>query len=322
MNCRQVTSFAAALVLLALFAFPVGAEPVRIGFAVESVDYSPAFAAERLGLFKKAGIEVKLITFRGGAAAQEALSAGAADIIGYFSPAVALAVSKGAKERMVGTVSAGHVGWNVVVSANSPIKTIQDLAGKKVGVTQKATTSDMAALWVGEKANVKFQQIPLGGGGMVPALRSGQVDAIVLNLFSGLLAMRDVKNGQMRSVFDLTNEMPRTLSNVYVASQDMIDKRPDDLRATLAAIYEAIAYMKSNREWTEQFLRGYTKFDTDQLNDDLYNQIANNLSQDGRIEKKWVEDGLQIASRAWQMDALATVDPESLYTNAFLRLKN
>ena len=138
------------------------ADPVRIGFAAESLDYAPAFAAERLGLFKKHGVEAKLIVFRGGAAAQEAMSAGAADIIAYFAPAVALANSKGIREKMVGTVSAGHVGWNVIVSANSPIKTIQDLAGKKVGITQKATTSDMAALWIGEKANVKFQQIQIG----------------------------------------------------------------------------------------------------------------------------------------------------------------
>ena len=73
-----------AVVLLA--AGGVKADPVRIGFAAESLDYAPAFAAERLGLFKQHGVEVKLIVFRGGAAAQEAMSAGATDIIAYFAP--------------------------------------------------------------------------------------------------------------------------------------------------------------------------------------------------------------------------------------------
>ena len=76
------------------------AEPVRIGFPAESGDYSPAFAADKLGYFTKAGLDVKLIVFRSGAAGQEALSAGAADLIVYFGPAVALARSKGAKEKI------------------------------------------------------------------------------------------------------------------------------------------------------------------------------------------------------------------------------
>src|ERR1700757_4480736 len=89
---------------LAIISSAAQADPVRIGFAAESLDYAPAFAAERLGLFKKHGVEAKLIVFRGGAAAQEAMSAGAADIIAYFAPAVALANSKGIREKMVGTV--------------------------------------------------------------------------------------------------------------------------------------------------------------------------------------------------------------------------
>lgn len=289
------------------------AEPVRIGFAAESVDYAPAWAAEKLGLFKKAGVEVKLITFRGGAAAQEALSAGAADIIAYFSPAVALAVSKGAKEKMVATVGAGHVGWNLIVKADSGLKTIQDLAGRKVGISAKATTSDMAALWIAEKGGVKFQEIPLGAA-LAPGLRSGQVDAIV---FSAMITLREVEAGQARSLLDLTKEMPPTLANVYTASQDMIDKRSQELRATLGAIYEGLAYMRTNRAWALAYLKEFAKSDNEKLNERLYNQVIKELSPDGQIEKAWIETGLRLAARAWNMPDLAKVDPATLFTNEF-----
>ncbi len=89
------------------------ADPVRIAFPADSVDFAPAYVAERLGLFKQRQLDVKLIIFRGGAAVQEAMNAGAADLICYFGPAVALAVSKGAKEKFVMTVLAGAVGWNL-----------------------------------------------------------------------------------------------------------------------------------------------------------------------------------------------------------------
>jgi NitT/TauT family transport system substrate-binding protein len=302
--------FAAALLLAA---GGVKAEPIRIGFAAESVDYAPAWAAEKLGLFKKAGIEAKLITFRGGAAAQEALTAGSADIIAYFSPAVALAVSKGAREKMVGTVGAGHVGWNLIVKADSPFNSVKDLAGKKVGISAKATTSDMAALWIAENAGVKFQEIPLGAS-LVPALRGGQVDAIV---FSALITTREIESGQARLLLDLTKEMPPTLANVYTASQDMIDKRPQELRAALGAIYEALAYMRANPEWTLGYLKEFAKSDNDRLNEALYNHVIKELSPDGHIEKAWIENGLNIAAQAWNMPELTKTDAAALFTNEF-----
>jgi NitT/TauT family transport system substrate-binding protein len=305
-----------SLAILALVVACCGAaqaDPVRIGFAAESLDYAPAFAAERLGLFKKHGVEAKLIVFRGGAAAQEAMGAGAADIIAYFAPAVALANSKGIREKMVGTVSAGHVAWNLIVKADSPIKSLKDLAGKKVGISAKATTSDMAALFIAEKAAVKFQEIPLGAG-LVPALRSGQVDAIV---FSALITLREIEAGHARSLIDLSHEMPPTLANVYTASQDMMDKRPQELRGALAAIYEALAYMRDNREWTLGYLKEFAKSDNDKLNVQLYEHVIKQLSPNGQIEKQWIANGLALAARAWDMPDLAKADPDALYSNDF-----
>jgi NitT/TauT family transport system substrate-binding protein len=289
------------------------AEPVRIGFPADSIDYAPAYAADKLGLFSKANVEVKLITFRGGGAAQEALSAGAADLIVYVAPAVALAVGKGAKEKIVAVIGPGHMGWNAIVRTDSPIRDIKDLAGKKVGITGKATTSDMAALWVAERAGVTIQQVPLGAG-LIAGLRSGQVDAIV---FSPMVTMREVMSGRARSILDLTDAMPPTLNNVYVASQDMIDRRADELRATLAAIYEGLAYLRANRDWTLNFLKQYAKSDDEKLNEFLYNHVIGTLSSDGRIERFWIENGLRLAARAWEMPDLANVVPETLYSNDF-----
>jgi NitT/TauT family transport system substrate-binding protein len=251
--------------------------------------------------------------FRGGAAAQEAMSAGAVDIIAYFAPAVALANQKGIREKMVGTVSAGHVAWNLIVKADSPIKTLKDLAGKKVGISAKATTSDMAALFIAEKAGVKFQEIPLGAA-LVPGLRSGQVDGIV---FSALITLREIEAGHARSLIDLSNEMPPTLANVYTASQDMIDKRPQELRGVLAAIYEGLAYMRENRDWTLGYLKEFAKSDNERLNVQLYEHVIKQLSPDGRIDKAWIGNGLALAARAWDMPDLAKADADALFSNDF-----
>src|ERR1700688_1420508 len=181
--------FAAWVSVLAFagMAGSAAADPVRIGFPADSVDFSPAYVAEKIGLFKKANLDVKLAVFRGGAAVQEAMSAGAADLMSYFGPAVALAVSKGAKEKFVMTVLPGVAGWNCIVKADSAIKTVKALDGKKGGISSKASTPDVAALWMAEGAGITVEQIPLGVG-LAPGLRSGVVDAIV---FSALTTLRE-----------------------------------------------------------------------------------------------------------------------------------
>jgi NitT/TauT family transport system substrate-binding protein len=290
------------------------AEPVRIAFPADSVDFAPAYVAQKIGLFRKSNIEAQLTVFRGGAAVQEAMNAGAADLMSYFGPAVALAVSKGAKEKFVMAVLPGAAGWNCIVKAASPIKSVKDLDGKKVGISSKASTSDMAALWMAERAGINVQQIPLGAG-LAPGLRSGQVDAIV---FSALTTQREILSGHARLLLDIGKEMPPTLANGYVASQAMIEKRPAELRATIAALLEAAAYMRANRQWTLDFLKEFAKSDNAALNELLYKQVVEQLSADGRIDPAWIETGIKLAARAWDAPELAAVDVHTLYTNEFL----
>jgi NitT/TauT family transport system substrate-binding protein len=306
-----------ALALASLAAGACRADPVRIAFPAESVDFAPAYVAEKLGLFKKANVDVKLTVFRGGSAVQEAMNAGAADLMSYFGPAVGLAVSKGAKEKFVMAVLPAVAGWACIVKADSAIKTVKDLDGKKVGISSKASTSDLATLWMADRAGIKVQQIPLGAG-LAPGLRSGAVDALV---FSALTTQREILSGHARLLLDIGKEMPPTMGNGYVASQAMIDQRPAELRATLAALLEAGAYMRANKQWTLDFLKDFAKSDNVALNEALYNQVVTQLSPDGHIEPAWIETGLKLAANAWDVPELAKVNVQMLYTNAFLPTK-
>ena len=310
--------FAAILAATATLAAgaPALADTLRIGLANgTSADFAPIFAAEKLGLFKEAGLDVKIIAFRGGAAAQEALSAGAADLIAYFGPAVALAVSKGAKETMVGTVAAGSAGWTLIVPKDSPIQNVRDLDGKSVGISSKASTSDMAALFVADQAKITLRQIPLGAGALIPALRSKQVDSII---FSGVTTMKEISLGRARALVELGETMPPTMADVLVASNDLMTKNPAQLRAALAAIYKGLARLKSDRAYGLAFLKDMAGTENDELTAALYDAIIPTLSSDGHIERQWVENGLSLAARAWDAPELANMDAGSLFTNAYL----
>jgi NitT/TauT family transport system substrate-binding protein len=314
---RSMFSVAVSAALLVFTGHISGAdELVRIGLAVpHNATYVQFYAAEALGFYKDEGIKAEITVYRGGAASQEALSAGAADIITYFGAGVGLAVSKGAKERIVSAIDSTPHGWRVLVLANSPIKTINDLNRKRIGVATKAGTADMFALWVADKAGARIQTIPVGGGGMVPALRARQVDAIAM--FPGL-SLQLVATGEARSLVDLGKEMVPTLPDVIVASQDMIEKRPQTIRRTLAAIYKAVAHLQDNKDWALKYLKEFTEETDDAINVVTYEQVVVPLSQDGVVKPEWISNSINIAAKVWELAALRKIAPEDIYTNAFL----
>ena len=94
---RSVILRAAAAASFVLLTAPLAGaqELVRIGLAVpHNAGYVQFYAAEALGFYKEAGVKAEITVYRGGAASQEALSAGAADIITYFGAGVGLAESQ------------------------------------------------------------------------------------------------------------------------------------------------------------------------------------------------------------------------------------
>jgi NitT/TauT family transport system substrate-binding protein len=317
MRCHKIVQAVVAVAIVALSGAATRAqELVRIGLAVpHNAAYVQFYAAETLGFYKEAGVKTELTLYRGGAASQEALSAGAADIITYFGAGVGLAVSKGAREKIVAAIDPTPHGWQFLVLANSPIKTLKDLDGKKIGVATKAGTADMFALWVADKAGARVQTIPVGGGGMVPALRAGQVDAIAM--FPGS-SLQLVATGEARSLMDLGKEMEPTLPDVIVASQEMMDKRPQAVRGTLAALYKAVAHLRNNREWALKYLKDFTEEKDDKVNVLTYEQVVVPLSQDGVVKPEWITNSINIAAKVWGLEDLRKVNPQDIYTNAFL----
>ena len=109
-------------------------DKVRVGLAVGGfTPYAPVYAAQELGIYKAKNLDVELTVYRGGGAAQEAVAAGAADIISFFPPGVAIGISKGVKQKIIAgaaTVMFAVLLLSAAVSLDSAIR----LAGSTVAV--------------------------------------------------------------------------------------------------------------------------------------------------------------------------------------------
>src|SRR4029077_16047326 len=105
--------------------------------------YLPTVLAKQIGEYEKAGLAVELVDLKGGSDALKAVLGGSADVVsGYFDHCVNLAAKKQELQSFV--VYDRYPGLVLVVSPKhtDEIKSIKDLAGKKVGVSAPASSTD------------------------------------------------------------------------------------------------------------------------------------------------------------------------------------
>jgi NitT/TauT family transport system substrate-binding protein len=147
--------------------------------------YLPTVLAKQLGEFDKAGLSVELVDLKGGSDALKAVLGGSADVVsGYFDHCVNLAAKKQELQSFV--VYDRYPGLVLVVSPlhNAEIKSIKDLAGKKVGVSAPGSSTDFFLKFLLKKNGVDPAGVAVIGVGLggtaVAAMEQGQIDAAVM----------------------------------------------------------------------------------------------------------------------------------------------
>ena len=141
--------------------------------------------AKQLGEYEKAGLAVELVDLKGGSDALKAVLGGSADVVsGYFDHCVNLAAKK--QELTSFIVYDRYPGLVLVVSPshNAEIKSIKDLAGKKVGVSAPGSSTDFFLKYLLKKNGVDASGVAVIGVGLgataVAAMQQGQIDAAVM----------------------------------------------------------------------------------------------------------------------------------------------
>lgn len=286
-------------------------DTVRIALPTKS--YYPTIISEtaaREKLFEKEGLKAELTVYRSGATAFEAVAAGAADVTVGSTAIIAAGIRKGVKTKAFAGVSLGYNGWFLMVKSDSKIKKASDLEGKKVGITSAGSASDILARWTMANKKVHFTTAPLGGGGLVPNLLTGNVDAIVLY---SPLSFKVMKNNSARSLIDYGSAVPKHLSGVWIASDKMIKEHPAALQKLVKSLFEATAFLHANRAEAIKIIADIDDIPPNIAAAELDGNILK-LSTNGEMKKEWAQQGLDLAKLVG-MTNLAPVS--EIYTTKF-----
>ena len=304
---------AAAAAGLPRFAIAQSRDKIRIG--VPTKTYWPTIVCEtaiRQKLFDKAGVDVELTIYRGGAEGFEALAAGAADLILNASSSVAAGLKKGVNAKCVANGANGYYGWYLMVKPDSKVTKVEDLAGKKVGITSAGSGSDILALWTVAARKVNFTRVPLGGGGLIPNLLSGNIDATVLY---SPLTYKEMQAKEARQIIDYGVEVPPHSAASWIATDKIIKDKPAVLQKALNGIYGCLAFLQDdkNRDASVKIVAEIDEIPDAIAAAELEGNIKH-LSSDGAFTKEWMERALEMA-RLIGMTDLAPVD--QIYIETF-----
>jgi len=170
-----------AVALTAALATPsVAAESLRVAKVVPFAwTFTPLDIGIQTGIFAKHGLDIEASASAGDAKLQQLLTSGSVDIGIGSGPGMAFS-AKGVPAKAVAAMYSLPRNMAVMVGYDSDVKSVDDLKGKKLGVT---TVGSLTA-WIGQRINDKkgwggngIDVVPIGGMPSSKPIRSTAISA-------------------------------------------------------------------------------------------------------------------------------------------------
>lgn len=267
-------------------------------------------------IWQSVGLEVQSTEFAGEAKTMQALAAGAIDL--GFGSGIGLAFPvKGVPATAVAAVSNPPNMLALIVLPASPIKSVDDLKGKTLGVSTVGSLTE----WVVKELS---RQRGWGVDGIRPlpvgtptdgfaALVTGQIDGEVL----GVGAAYESQNlGRARLLLTFGNYIKIFHANVLYAANTLIASNPHAIELFLKGWFEALAYAHAHPDIAAK-VAAQTAHISDKAAQEAYDtEVFSMASKDGAFDPAAIE----VVRRALkETGVLADVPPASaLYSARFV----
>jgi NitT/TauT family transport system substrate-binding protein len=188
--------------------------------------------------------------------------------------ALEYAARQGLQMKMIGVelrYQPAPVGFGLWVKKDSPIKSINDLKGKKIAVGGlRATYLTVVRLAMSKKYGVNvaldggdFNWVQVPGSGMLPALQTGRVDAALL---SHIQSWQARKGDDYRMVVNAGQDLKdtfgfRVITTVLMAYKDQVEAKPKLYREFVRMLKESSDYAKQHPDEVFQAMAAKRKIE-------------------------------------------------------------
>ncbi len=276
----------------------------------------PVNVAEKLGLFKKHGLDVKIADFTGGSKVSQAMVAGSIDI-GVGAGTEMAFVAKGAPIIAVCDDAPPIPFIGIAVPWDSPLKTIADLKGKRIGISSAGSLTDWLARELAHHQGwgpdgVTRVAIGNGAAAVLAAFRTHAIDADI-SVTSNIFNWEEKKEGRL--LVPVSQYVGNIAAGAIYATNHLIESDPDALRRFLAAWLETVAFISTHKAETVKIESAITGYSESVMSKE-YDVTKGMFSKDCKFDP----DSLANLKRAFVDQKLVEAPPDmsKLYTEAFL----
>ncbi len=253
---KRHVKFAVALAFAFAFGAPAQAQqpliPIKVG-VLKIAGLANAYAAKVEKMFERNGLDATLVEFRSGGEAAAAQQSGAVDVA-LTIPGTAMTADEHGFEFLAifqNEIVQDHApdSGSVQALASSGIKTMKDLAGKRVATAQIKSQMTVAAQYAmrkqgGDPATMQLVEVPYPR--QPDVLRNHQVDAIIT---TEPYTTELVTSGVGRVLaWHYLEATPGGPLGVWWAKKSYIEKHADVVARFDRAIKESIDYMNADVE--------------------------------------------------------------------------
>ena len=307
-----LTLLAAAL----LAATAASADTLRVGKAGrEAFSFVPVDIGVRTGIFRRQNLDIEIANFGGDAKLQQAMAADGIDIALGSGPGLAFIV-KGSPVKGIAAMAGPSLLFALAVRNDDTIRTVDDLKGRKVGVSTVGSVTSWIISEVSRQRGWGFDgitQVPVGeNAARVAAVRAKALDGCIVDIAS---ALNYAQRGDGRILLRFNDLVKDFILHVIFATDKAIAEKPEALRGFLAGWFETIAFMRRDKARSVEIATPIMGTDA-AIAASIYDELMPMFSDTGRFDPK----ALAVLRRSFvEMKTLAEEpDMSKLYTEAFL----
>ena len=242
-----------AAMVSALATAATAAELKKVTYAIATADlnvgYPFATLAKHLGYFEEEGLDVEIVPGQSSAATAQLLLTGRANV-GVAQPDPVMIQRANANIPLVSFYAVSRRGTNVfIVKPDSPITTLADVKGKRVGVGDlgSGSVNYLRARLAGIGLTMKDIDLVATGYG-TPGYEALKNDVVQMaTSFTGGVARMTLAGYPVRMLPGTEAELNQYSYNLF-ATESYIAENPDVIRGIGRATAKAGVYLKNNPE--------------------------------------------------------------------------
>lgn len=256
-NCTRVLTSLVFALFLAPLACLAANPPLIAGVAGPSVNMIYAYVPHDAGLWKKHGLDTRMVLFEAGSTLAQVARAGEVKFAINSGPTTIASRTQGADSVII-AASVNTLPYSLIVAKG--INKWADLKGKKVGISRFGSGTDTAIRLVCKKFGLDpAKDLVLLQGGTQPsrlqALLAGSLDATLVTPPLDLKAKKQGL-GILVNIADLAIPYPQL---VIETTDRFARENPREVKSFLKGFLEGVFYAANQKDETKKLITKYLK---------------------------------------------------------------